>query len=234
MLLCGAALLLQTLLNFDLLVPATSAGLHKEKGSNLEGIPQWRVTLQKEFDSSLRHSRQLLCKTKSLTRHYLSDRLPGVQLTFVQQSRLFSSVSLDLRTWLSLPDVKRLTYMTEMLTFYRGLVQQLSDHEAIKEDSKFVSKFQDLSFSLRDLSRHVSYQISLWGLPSESQPKPTAKPLQILQHQSRWRNRQEVYLTLRSLESFLCRITRDFLLLRIKMAKETSLSMAPRSPLLHF
>ncbi|XP_033026019.1 interleukin-27 subunit alpha isoform X1 [Lacerta agilis] len=224
----GATLLLQAILNVDLLIAATTAGLQEENGSSL--IPQWRLTLQKEFGISLRHSRQLLCKIQNLSRRYLSERLPGVQPTSVRSSGQLPSVSLDLRTWLSLPDAKRLTYMSKMLPFYQGLVQQLRDHEATKEDSKFLSNFEDISFSLRDLDHHVRYQILLWGLPIENEPEPTLKPLRILQHQSWWRNRQEVYVILHSLNSFLCRVTREFSLLRTRVAKDTSFAKAAKSP----
>ncbi|XP_034992624.1 interleukin-27 subunit alpha-like [Zootoca vivipara] len=220
----GATLLLQAVLNADLLIAATM----EENGSSL--IPQWRLTLQKEFGISLRHSLQLLCKIQSLSRRYLSERLPGVQPTSVQSSGKLPSVSIDLRTWLSLPDAKRLTYMSKMLPFYQDLAQQLRDHEATKEDSKFLSNFEDVSLSLRDLNHHVSYQILLWALPIENEPEPTLKPLRILQHRSWWRNRQEMYVILRSLNSFLCRVTREFSVLRTRVVKDTSFSKASKSP----
>lgn len=53
--------------------------------------------------------------------------------------------------------------MSKMLPFYQDLAQQLRDHEATKEDSKFLSNFEDISLSLRDLDNHVSYQV---GLPA--------------------------------------------------------------------
>ncbi|CAI5790619.1 Hypothetical predicted protein [Podarcis lilfordi] len=222
--LCGATLLLQAVLNVDLFIAATAAGLQGENDSSL--IPQWRLTLQKEFGISLRHSQQLLCKIQTISRRYLSERLSGVQPTSVRSSGQLPSVSLDLRTWLSLPDAKRLTYMSKMLPFYQGLAQQLRDHEATKEDSKFLSNFEDISLSLRDLDHHIL----LWGLPIENEPEPTLKPLRILQHRSWWRNRQEVYVILRSLNSFLCRVTREFSLLRTRVAKDTSFSKASKSP----
>ncbi|XP_062992947.1 interleukin-27 subunit alpha-like [Elgaria multicarinata webbii] len=224
----GAVLFLQTLLNVDLLA-AVSSGLQEETGSRLESSPQWQVNLQKEFGGSLRLSLQLLRKTKDLTRCYLSIRLPGAQLTLLQHPGVLPAVSLDVYTWLSLPDAKRLSHMAKMLSFYHMITQQLRYHEATKEDSQFLSRFEELSFNLRDLIHHVSYQMSLWGLQPESQPEPTLKPLHILSHHSQWRNRQEVYIILRSLSSFLCRVTRDFVILRKRAVKRTSLSKAPRA-----
>ncbi|KAM6449628.1 interleukin-27 subunit alpha [Liasis olivaceus] len=214
-------LLLQILLNFDILLAAPSTGFQEEKGSGLESIPQKQLNLQKEFSISLKLSRQLLHKTKNLTQCYLSDRLPGVQVTLISHLGLLPSTSIDLHTWISLPDAKRLSQIAENLSLYQGLVQQLRNFEAVKENSKFTSQFEDVDVILRDLGHQVNYQISLWGLPSKIQPVPTP---QILQHHSQWRNRQEVYIVLHSLKSLLVRVARDFLMLRMRVTKRTSFS----------
>ncbi|XP_020648510.3 interleukin-27 subunit alpha isoform X1 [Pogona vitticeps] len=211
--LCGAAFLLQTLLSYYMLAAAVPARPRGDKASTVD----WQANLQKEFRRSVNFSRQLLCKIRVLKHHYLSDRLPGASLTFVTHKGLFSLTSLDLHTWLSLSDAKRLTHLAKMLSFYHDLIQQLKDYEADREDSRFVPQLEDLGFNLRDLSHHVSYQISLWGLPSENNPEPTPEPPQILQSKDQWRNRQEGYIVLRHLESFLCRATRDFWILKDKI-----------------
>ncbi|XP_042329710.1 uncharacterized protein LOC121933787 [Sceloporus undulatus] len=229
----GTALLLQILFNADLLVTAVPAGLHGEESSSLKSTPEWQANLQKELGSSLKLSRQLLCKTRNLRRLYGSEYLPGIRLTLIPHSRLLPSSSLDLHTWINLPDAERLSYIAEKLSFYQTLVQQLKDHESAKEGSRFASQFEDLSCNLRDLSHQVSYQIALWELPSEIQLESTLKPPQILQHQNQWHNDKEVYLILRYLENFLCRVTRDFVMLRARVAKGTFLSKDPRSPKSH-
>ncbi|KAJ6654419.1 hypothetical protein lerEdw1_007012, partial [Lerista edwardsae] len=156
-----------------------------------------------------------------------SQRLPGAQLTFLSHSELLPSTSISVQKWLSLSDAKRLSYMAKMLPFYQELVQQLRAYEASKENSHFLPRFEDISVYLRDLNSHVRYQISLWGLPSEDQPEPTLSPPRILQHESTWRNRQEVYLVLRSLESVLCRIARDFSVLRMRVARQSERVASP-------
>lgn len=60
------------LLSCILLVAATPASLQEEKESKLMSDAQWRVNLQKEFGSSLKLSRRLLCKTQILARRYVS------------------------------------------------------------------------------------------------------------------------------------------------------------------
>ncbi|KAL7977343.1 hypothetical protein Chor_009292, partial [Crotalus horridus] len=160
-------------------------GLQEEKGSGLEATEK-KLDLQKEFSMSLKLSRQLLRKTKDLTRDY---------------------------------DARRLSQIAKTLSFYHGLVQQLRNFEAIKENSEFSSQFEDIDINLRDLSHQVDYQIILCGLSSNIQPESTP---QILQHHSQWTNRQEVYIVLRSLESFLVRVARDFLMLRMRVPKVAS------------
>ncbi|XP_066486429.1 interleukin-27 subunit alpha [Tiliqua scincoides] len=228
-----AALLLQALLNFGLVIVAVSSALQEAKKPGLASDHHRRVDLQEEFRSNLKLSRQLLYKTRILTRQYLSERLPGVQLTFLSRSELLPSASLSVQNWLSLSVAERLSHMAKMLAFYQELVRQLMAHEAQKENCHFTHRFVELSVFLRDLSSHVSYQISLWGLPLEDQPEPTHSPPQILQHESAWRNRQEVYHVLRSLESVLCRIVRDFEILRVKVAKHSSHLGATKSPASH-
>ncbi|XP_053119714.1 interleukin-27 subunit alpha-like isoform X2 [Hemicordylus capensis] len=217
--LCGAALFLQTLLNFHVFFAAALDVLQEERRSAPENTSQNWVTLQEEFDSSLLLSRELLSKTQALTRRYRSERLSEAQLLLVSQSRLLPSASLNLHTWFSLSDAARLSYMAKTLKFYQGLVQQLKNHEERQKDSKFQYQFEELDLDLRDLS----LQISLGGLLSEVEPVPTLKPLQILQHQNPWTNRQEVYHVLRSLESVLRRAVRDFLVLRMRAAQYASL-----------
>ncbi|XP_063157146.1 uncharacterized protein LOC134495560 isoform X2 [Candoia aspera] len=219
-------LLLQILLNFDILLAATSTGFQAEKGSGFETILQKQMNLQNEFSSSLKLSRQLLHKTKNLTQYYLSDRLPGVQVILISHLRLLPSINLDLRTWISLPDAKRLSQIAETLSFYQGLVQQLTNFEAVKENSKFTPQFEDVNVTLRDLGHQVKYQISLWGLPPKIQPEPIP---QILQHHSQWRNRQEVYIVLHSLKNLLARFARDFLMLRMRVAKGASFPKTSQS-----
>ncbi|KAH0626575.1 hypothetical protein JD844_001637 [Phrynosoma platyrhinos] len=247
----GTALLLQILFNVDFLVTAVPAGLHGEKSSSLRSTPEWRANLQKELGSSLKLSQQLLRKTRNLKCLYVSEHLSGVRLTLTAHSRLLPASNLDLHTWsrrcllketknktltellwsLFPQDAERLSYIAEKLSFYQTLVQQLK--ELTKDDSRFASQFEDLSYNLRDLSHQVSYQISLWELPLENQLQPTLKPPQILQHQNQWLNHQEVYLILHYLENFLCRVARDFKILRVRVAKETFLSKDPRTPKSH-
>ncbi|XP_063157147.1 uncharacterized protein LOC134495560 isoform X3 [Candoia aspera] len=186
-------LLLQILLNFDILLAATSTGFQAEKGSGFETILQKQMNLQNEFSSSLKLSRQLLHKTKNLTQYY---------------------------------DAKRLSQIAETLSFYQGLVQQLTNFEAVKENSKFTPQFEDVNVTLRDLGHQVKYQISLWGLPPKIQPEPIP---QILQHHSQWRNRQEVYIVLHSLKNLLARFARDFLMLRMRVAKGASFPKTSQS-----
>ncbi|KAL8176873.1 UNVERIFIED_CONTAM: hypothetical protein K2H54_039650 [Gekko kuhli] len=223
----GAALFLQALPSFFFLAATAPVGLQEEKGSRLEGTPQWQVKLQKEFSASIKVSRQALCKTRLLARNYLSARLSGAQLTLVSHSKILPSVSHNFSAWISLSNAKRLSYMAQMLSFYQGLVQQLQDYEAMKEDSQFKAQFEELGLYLRDLSHHVNYQISLWGLPLKGHLQDAAKPPQILQHQSQWRNRLEVNYVLRSLKTLLCRVARDFMLLRTKVAAVQSPSPLP-------
>ncbi|XP_060639069.2 interleukin-27 subunit alpha [Anolis sagrei] len=229
----GAALLFQILFNVDLLVAALPTGIHGEKASGLKSSPEWRANLQKELGSSLKLSRQLLCKTRNLKHLYQSERLPGAHLFLIPHSRLLPSPNLNLSTWLTLPDAKRLSHMAEGLSFYQNLVQQLKGHEATKEDFRLLSQLEDLRCNLRDLSHHVSYQISHWELSFENRLEPTLQPPQILRHQNQWSNRQEVYLVLRYLENFLCRVTRDFVMLRVRVVKGTFLSKDPRTPNSH-
>ncbi|XP_008115728.1 interleukin-27 subunit alpha isoform X2 [Anolis carolinensis] len=231
--LCGAAFLLQILFSVDLLVAAVPVGLRGEKASGLKSSSEWRANLQKELGSSLKLSRQLLCKTRNLKHLYQSERLPGAHLFLIPHSRRLPSPNLNLSTWLALPDAKRLSHMAEGLSFYQTLVQQLRDHEATKEDFRLLSQLEDLRCNLRDLSHHVSYQISRWELPFENHLEPALQPPQILQHQNQWSNRQEVYLVLRYLENFLCRVTRDFVMLRARLVKGTFLSRGPRTPSSH-
>ncbi|XP_054851663.1 interleukin-27 subunit alpha-like [Eublepharis macularius] len=214
----GAVLFLQTLPNLFFFAATAPTGLQEEKGSGLTA-PPGQVKLQKEFGISLKISRQILCKIRILTRNYLSARLSGAQLTLVPHSEDLPSVSLNFSSWISLSNDERLSHVAKMLLFYRGLMQQLKDYEAMKEDSKFTAQFEELGWYLRDLSHHVKYQRSLWGMPSQAHLEPTLKPPQIVQHQSQWRNRLEVNLVLRSLKNLLCRIVRDFLLLRTRVAK---------------
>ncbi|KAM3821652.1 interleukin-27 subunit alpha [Vipera latastei] len=211
-------LLLQLLLKFDILLGAPSVGIQEEKGSGLEAAEK-KLDLQKEFSMSLKLSRQLLRKTKDLTRYYLLDRLPGTEVPFISHLRHLPSTSLDFHTWISLSDATRLSQIAKTLSFYHGLVQQLRNFEAIKENSEFSPQFEDIDINLRDLGHQVDYQITLWGLSSNIQPESTP---QILQHHSQWRNRQEVYIVLRSLESFLVRVARDFLMLRMRAPKVAS------------
>ncbi|ETE72674.1 hypothetical protein L345_01469, partial [Ophiophagus hannah] len=209
-------LLLQVLLKFDILLAVPSVGLQEEKGSGLETIPEKKLDLQKEFSISLKLSRQLLRKTKALTRSY---------------------------------DAKRLSQIAKTVSFYHKLVQQLTNFEAIKENSKFSSQFEGINVDLRDLGYQVDYQVAYQsfggntdegkmsfgfgciiqfsfylqiksgGLSSDIQPISTP---QILQHHRQWTNRQEVYIVLRSLESFLLRVARDFWMLRMRVPKAAS------------
>ncbi|XP_029138860.1 uncharacterized protein LOC114922226 [Protobothrops mucrosquamatus] len=229
-------LLLQVLLKFDILLAAPSVGLQEEKGSGLEAAEK-KLDLQKEFSMSLKLSRQLLHKTKDLTRDYessskketfwfnilgviaLLDRLSGAEVPFISHLKHLPSTSIDFHTWISLSDARRLSQIAKTLSFYHRLVQQLRNFEAIKENSEFSSQFEDIDINLRDLGHQVDYQITLWGLSSNIQPEST---LQILQHHSQWTNRQEVYIVLRSLESFLVRVARDFLMLRMRVPKVAS------------
>ncbi|XP_058039520.1 interleukin-27 subunit alpha isoform X1 [Ahaetulla prasina] len=212
-------LLLQVLLKFDILLAAPSIGLQEEKGSGLETIPEKKLDLQKEFSMSLKLTRQLLHKTKDLTRYYLLERLPGVEVPLISHLGRLPSTSLDFHTWISLSDARRLLQIAKTVSFYHKLVHQLRNFEAIKENSKFSSQFEDIDVNLRDLGHQVDYQITLWGLSSDIQPISTP---QILQYRSQWRNRQEVYIVLRSLESFLVRVARDFLMLRLSVPKVAS------------
>ncbi|KAJ7313882.1 hypothetical protein JRQ81_005656 [Phrynocephalus forsythii] len=209
-----AANITETLLSYNMLAASVPARSKRDNASTLER----RDNLQKEFRSSINLSRQLLRKTRNLTRLYHFDRLSGAPLTLVPHSGLFSLTSLDRHAWLSLSDTKRVSHLAKMLSFYHELVQKLKDYEANREDPKFVSQLEHLGFSLRDLSHHVSYQISLLGLPSEDQPEPILRTPQILQNKNEWRNCQEVYTVLRHLENFLCRATRDFWILKDKAA----------------
>ncbi|XP_032092142.1 interleukin-27 subunit alpha [Thamnophis elegans] len=209
-------LLLQVLLKFDILLAAPSVGLQEEKGSGLETTPEKKLDLQKEFSMSLKLSRQLLRKTKDLTRYYLFDRLPGVEVPHISHLERLPSASLDFHTWLSLSDASRLLQIAKTISFYHKLVQQLRKFEAIKENSKFFSQFEDIDVNLRDLGHQVDYQITLWGLSSDTQPISIP---QILRKRNQWANRQEVYIVLRSLESFLVRVARDFLMLRMRVPK---------------
>ncbi|XP_077169272.1 interleukin-27 subunit alpha [Paroedura picta] len=222
--LCGAAFFLQTRSSFFFL--ASSLLLLPQ----LEGIPQWQEKLQKEFTISLKVSRQLLGKTRILARNYLSARLPGAQLTLVSHSEMLPSVSLNFSSWISLSNAERLSHMAQTLSFYRGLLQQLQDYEATKEDSTFTARFEDLSLTLRDLRHHVDYQVSLWGLPRKDDLKDARKPPQILQQQSQWRNRLEIDYVLRSLKNLLSRVVRDFTLLRIRVVQSVPTTPEARSP----
>nr|XP_056720259.1 interleukin-27 subunit alpha-like [Euleptes europaea] len=226
--LCGAALFLQILPNFFFLAATASASLREEKGSGLESTLPWQVKLQKEFGTSLKISRQILCKTGIIARNYLSARLSGAQLPFVSRSSTLPSVSLNFSSWISLSNAERLSHMAKMLSFYRGLVQQLQDYEATREDSKFAAQFEELGLHLRDLSHHVNYQISLWGLPRKDSLEPALEPLQILRHQSQWRNRLEVNYVLSSLQNLLCRVVRDFMLLKRRVARSLPVTLESR------
>ncbi|XP_044303910.1 interleukin-27 subunit alpha [Varanus komodoensis] len=224
----GTSLLLHIVLS-SYFHAAFSVRLQEEKGFGYEATLARQKKLQKEFGSSLKLSRHLLQNTKTLTHLYHSHYLPGVRFDLLPHSEQLPSVSLDLRTWLSLPDAARLSRISKMLPFYQALVQQLSDHEAIKKSSIFVSQFDDLSLNLRDLIHHVNYQISLMDLPAEYQSKATISPAQIHWYHSQWKNHQKIYVILRSLENFLCRVTRDFLMLKIRVAKGTSFPQDTRT-----
>lgn len=67
----GAALLLQALLNFGLVIAAVSSALQEAKKPGLASDHHRRVDLQAEFRSNLKLSRQLLYKTRTLTRQYV-------------------------------------------------------------------------------------------------------------------------------------------------------------------
>ncbi|KAK9395479.1 interleukin-27 subunit alpha [Crotalus adamanteus] len=157
-------LLLQVLLKFDILLAAPSVGLQEEKGSGLEAAEK-KLDLQKEFIMSLKLSRQLLRKTKDLTRDYLLDHLPGVEVPLISHLRRLPSTSTDFHTWISLSDARRLSQIAKALSFYHGLVQQLRNFEAIKDNSEFSSQFEDIDINLRDLGHQVDYQVAclFWG-----------------------------------------------------------------------
>ncbi|KAG8140376.1 hypothetical protein E2320_003065, partial [Naja naja] len=116
-------------------------------------------------------------------------------------------------------DAERLSQIAKTISFYHKLVQQLTNFEAIEENSKFSSWFEGIDVDLRDLGYQVDYQIKSGSLSSDIQP--ISAP-QILQHHRQWTNRQEVYIVLRSLESFLLRATRDFWMLRMRVCKVAS------------
>uniref|UniRef100_A0ACB8EUZ5 Uncharacterized protein n=1 Tax=Sphaerodactylus townsendi TaxID=933632 RepID=A0ACB8EUZ5_9SAUR len=214
----GAILFLQTLSNLSFLADTAPAGVQEEKGSGLESPPEWQVRLRKEFGTSLKISRQTLCKTSILARHYLSTRLSGAQLPLASSSEKLPSVSLNFSSWISLPNAERLSHMAKMLSYYRGLIQQLREYETTKEDSQFTAQFETLGLYLRDLNHHVNYQMSLWGLHQKDSLGPALEPPQILRHQSQWRNRLEVNYVLNNLKNLLCRVVRDFMLLRRRIA----------------
>ncbi|KAM6155624.1 interleukin-27 subunit alpha [Rhynchocyon petersi] len=175
--------------------------------------------LQREFTVSLRLAKKLLSEVQDLAQRFAEYHLPGVSLDLLPLREHLPSVSLTFRAWSSLSDPERLCFLSTVLHPFHDLLGRLEKQKGWTSSER--TKLWAMSLDLRDLQRHLHFQVLAAGfnLPEEEEhegtgllPGALGSPLQT-STQASWPQLLATYQLLHSLELVLSRATRDLLLL---------------------
>ncbi|XP_036989943.2 interleukin-27 subunit alpha isoform X2 [Artibeus jamaicensis] len=186
-------------------------------------LPLSLQELQEEFKVSLHLARKLLSEVRAQAHRFAESHLPGVNLDLLPLGGHLPNVSLTFQAWRSLSHPERLLFLFMTLHPFQALLGGLSSQGIWASTER--KKLWAVSLDLRDLQRHLRYQMLAAGfnLPEEEEveeeeeskgllPGTPGSPSQ-MSAQVSWPQLIYTYQLLHSLELVLSRAVRDLLLL---------------------
>ncbi|KAG9472158.1 interleukin-27 subunit alpha [Eleutherodactylus coqui] len=188
-------------------------------GWTVEGAPVSNSTTTKsinlgqDFSKTLKLSRRLLQESRLLTHHYRMWKLPGSHLDFTGTSSNFTSVPINISTWLKLQPSDRLRFLSDALQVYPVYLEELEKWE--KEETKKGSttplkSVTHVRLDLRDLLYHIHRQMSSLGL-NQTKVLSLERPWSGASH---WCTHLKMYQALRAMEQTLLRAVREYTILQ--------------------
>ncbi|KAF0882206.1 IL27A protein, partial [Crocuta crocuta] len=176
--------------------------------------------LRREFKISLHLARKLFSEVRTQAHHFAESHLPGVSLDLLPLGDQLPNVSLTFQAWHSLSDAERLCFLSVTLRPFHALLGSLGSQGGWTSSEK--TKLWTMRLDLRDLQRHLHFQVLAAGLnlPEEEDNEerkgllPGAPSgLSQMRVQPSWPQLLYTYQLLHSLELVLARAVRDLLLL---------------------